>query len=184
MLKRKCRCSDTPELSVEIANATLDCARADLDYEIDRTRSLDLKLTGIASLSGLALSIGAGVGASIVAGGKLSFGFTIALGSVLSVASLLLLAAAGVALWGLTPKPFQTLSLKAAEDRVSDERLSGDAADAIGELAATYYKKMLPEARDTNGRKVDHAHRAYRLVGAGLGGLVIGLILTTIGAVV
>jgi hypothetical protein len=85
---------------------------------------------------------------------------------------------------GLTPKPFQSLSLKAAEDRVSDERLSGEPADAIGQLAATYYKKMLPEARETNGKKVDHAHRAYRLVGAGLGGLVLGLILTTVAAVV
>ena len=62
------------KLKTEIAIATLECARADLDYEIDRTRSLDSKLTGIASLSGLALSIGAGVGASIVAGGKLSLG--------------------------------------------------------------------------------------------------------------
>lgn len=184
MLKKRRHACKPPQLSVEIASATLECARADLDYEIDRTRSLDSKLTGVASLSGLALSIGAGVGASIVAGGELSFGFTIALGSVLSVASLLLLAAASVALWGLTPKSFQTLSLKAAEDRVSDERLSGDAADAIGELAATYYKKMLPEARETNAKKVDHAHHAYRLVGAGLGGLVIGLILTTIAAVV
>ena len=172
------------KLRTEIAIATLECARADLDYEIDRTRSLDSKLTGIASLSGLALSIGAGVGASIVAGGKLSLGFTIALGAMLSVASLLLLAATVEALRGLAPKPFQTLSLKAAEKRVSDERLSGDTAHAIGEMAATYYKKMLPEARDTNEKKVDYAHRAYRLVGAGLGGLVIGLILTTIAAVV
>jgi hypothetical protein len=155
-----------------------------LDDELDRSRSLDSKLTGIASLSGLALSIGAGVGASIVAGGELSHGFTIALGSVLSIASLLLLGAATVALWGLTPKPFQSLSLEAARDRVSDERLSGDAADAIGELAATYYIRMLPEARETNDKKVRHAHRAYRLVTAGLAGLVLGLVLTTVAAVV
>jgi hypothetical protein len=172
-----------PKLKTKIAIATLECARADLDYEIDRTRSLDSKLTGVASLSGLALSIGATVGASIVADGKLSLGFTIALGAVLSVASLLLLAAAVEALRGLTPKPFQTLSLKAAEERVSDERLSGDTADAIGEMAATYYKKMLPEARDTNETKVDHARRSYRLVGSGLFCLVVGLILTTIAAV-
>jgi hypothetical protein len=181
MLGKRCR---PPQLSIEIATATLECARADLDYEIDRTRSLDSKLTGIASLSGLALSIGAGVGASIVAGGELSLGFTIALGSVLSIASLLLLAAAVVALWGLTPKTFQTLSLAAGKDRVSDERLSGDAADAIGELAATYYIGMLPEARDTNATKVGYAHHAYRLVIGGLGGLVLGLILTTVAAVV
>lgn len=74
--------------------------------------------------------------------------------------------------------------MKAAEERVSDERLSGDTADAIGEMAATYYKKMLPEARDTNEKKVDHAHRSYRLVAAGLACLVLGLILTTIAAVV
>ena len=172
------------KLRTEIAVATLECARADVDYELDRARSLDSKLTGIASFSGLALSIGAGVGASIVVSGELSLGFTIALGSLLSVASLLLLAAAVVALWGLAPKSFQSLSLKAGEDRVSDERLSGNVAHAIGELAATYYVRMLPEARDTNAVKARRAHHAYRFVGAGLAGLVLSLILTTVAAVI
>lgn len=172
------------KLQTEIARATLECARADVDYEIDRARSLDSKLMGIASFSGLALSIGAGVGASIVASGELSLGFTIALGSVLSLASLLLLAAAVVSLLGLTPKGFQGVSIKAGKDRVSDERLSGNVADAIGELAATYYVGMLPEARDTNAVKVRHARHAYRLVAAGLAGLVLGLVLTTVAAVV
>jgi hypothetical protein len=172
------------KLRTEIAVATLECARSDFDYELDRARSLDSKLTGIASFSGLALSIGAGVGASIVVSGDLSLGFTIALGSMLSVASLLLLAAAVVALWGLTPKTFQSISLKAGEDRVSDKRLSGNVAHAIGELAATYYVRMLPEARKTNAVKARRARHAYRLVGAGLAGLVLSLILTTVAAVI
>lgn len=173
-----------PGLRTEIAIATLECARADVDYELDRARSLDSKLTGIASFSGLALSIGAGVGASIVVSGNLSLGFTIALGSMLSIASLLLLAAAVAALSGLTPKSFQSTSLQAGKDRVSDERLSGNAAHAIGELAATYYVRMLPEARDTNAVKARRARLAYQLVGAGLTGLVLSLILTTVAAVV
>jgi hypothetical protein len=170
-------------VDVKIAQATLECARADVDYEIERVRALDAKLTGIASLSGLALSIGASVGASVVVSGNLGHGFTIAIGSVLSVAALMLLAAAIVALSGLTPKGFQGLSLGAARDRVSDERLSGDPADAIGELAATYYKGMLPEARGTNKLKVDRVRHAYWLVGAGLGGLVVSLVLSTVAAV-
>lgn len=172
------------KLRTEIAIATLECARADVDYELDRSRSLDSKLTSIASFSGLALSIGAGVGASIVVSGELSLGFTIALGSLLSLASLLLLAAAVVALWGLTPKPFQGIALQAGKERVSDDRLSDNVAHAIGELAATYYVGMLPEARGTNATKVRRARHAYWLVGAGLGGLVLSLILTTVAAVV
>jgi hypothetical protein len=171
------------KLRSAIAKATLECARADVDYELDRARALDSKLTGIASFSGLALSIGAGVGASVVVSGHLTLGFTIALGAVLSAASLLLLSAAVVALWGLSPKGFQGISLKAGEDRVSDERLSGNVAHAIGELAATYYVGMLPEARDTNAVKVRRARHAYVLVGMGLGGLVVGVILSTVAAV-
>ncbi len=172
------------KLRPAIAKATLECARADVDYELDRARALDSKLTGIASFSGLALSIGASVGASVVVSGRLTLGFTIALGAVLSVASLLLLSAAVVALWALSPKDYQGISLRAGEDRVSDERLSGNVAHAIGDLAATYYVRMLPEARDTNAVKARRAHHAYRFVGAGLAGLVLSLILTTVAAVI
>lgn len=65
----------------------------------------------------------------------------------------------------------------------ADERLSGNVAHAIGELAATYYVGMLPEARETNATKVRRARHAYWLVGAGLGGLVLSLILTSVAAV-
>lgn len=170
-------------LKVEIANATLECARADIEAETERTSALDSKLTGIASLSGLALSISAAVGASVVVSGGLAHGLAIALGAVLSVAAVLLLVAAVVALSGLAPKGFQGIALSAARDRVTDERLSGDAADAIAELAATYYVGMLPEARETNGVKVCRVRHAYWLVGAGLAGLVFGLVLATVGAV-
>ena len=61
---------------------------------------------------------------------------------------------------------------------------SGNAAHAIGELAATYYVRILPEARDTNAVKARRARLAYQLVGAGLTGLVLSLILTTVAAVV
>lgn len=170
-------------LQVDIATAVLECARADVESETERTQALDSKLTGIASLSGLALSIGASVGATVVVSGDLGHGFIIALGAVLSIASLLLLASAAVALSGLTPKEFQSLSLDSAKERVSDARLSGDPADAIAELAATYYVQMLPEARQTNSVKAQRASWAYWLVGSGLGGLVVGLILSSIAAV-
>lgn len=170
-------------LKLEIAQATLECARADIDSESERARALDAKLTGIASLSGLALSIGASVGASVLVGSNLKPGFAIALGSALSVAALLLLAAAVVALSGLAPKGFEGVSLAAAADRVSDERLSLDPADAIAELAATYAVGMLPKARTTNKLKARRVRIAYWLVGAGLGGLVSSLILTSVAAV-
>lgn len=182
MLRLECA-RKNKRLNREIASATLDCARADYESEIDRSRSIDSKLTDIAALSGLALSIGAAVGASVVVSGDLRQGFTIALGAVLSVAAIFLLLAALIALSGLTPKPFQGISLKAAEDRVTDERLEGDPAEAITKLAATYYRNMLPKARETNGIKVARVRIAYWCVGVGLGGLVAGLILATVAAV-
>jgi hypothetical protein len=172
-----------PKLEPEIAKATLECAHFDIGNETERTRALDTKLTGIASLAGLALSIGATVGATVLAAGELNHGFSIALGSVLSIASLLLLTAASVALWGLSPKGFQGPSLQAAAERVTDDKLSGDPADKVAALAATYAKKMLPEARKSNGTKVTRLKVAYWLVGLGLGGLVISLVLTTVGSV-
>jgi hypothetical protein len=171
------------KLNPKVASATLECARADIESEIDRARSLDSKLTGIASLSALALSISAAVGASVVVSGSLGQGFTIALGADLSIAALLLLGAALIALSGLAPKKFQGLSLKAAEERVSDERLSGETGEALAKLAATYYRNMLPEARETNGTKVKRVRLAYWFVGFGLAGLVLGLILATVAAV-
>lgn len=171
------------KLKVEIAIATLECARADVDAETARAQALDSKLTGIASLSGLALSIGAAVGASVVVSSDIAPGFAIALGAVLSTAALLLLAAAIVALSGLAPKGFQGIALGAARDRVTDERLSGEPADEIAKLAATYSNKMLPKARETNAVKVCRVRHAYWLVGVGLAGLVAGLVLATVGAV-
>jgi hypothetical protein len=171
------------KLQPEIAKAALQCAHFDIENETDRTRALDAKLTGIASLSGLALSIGATVGGSVLAAGELNHGFSIALGSVLSVASLLLLLASATALSGLVPKGFQGTSLKAAAERVTDKRLSGDPADEIAILAATYGKKMLPEARATNKLKVGRVRVAYWLVGFGLAGLVFAVFLTTIASV-
>jgi hypothetical protein len=170
-------------LKVEIAAATLECARADIEAESERAHSLDSNLTGIASLSGLALSISAAVGASVVVSGDLAHGVTIALGAVLSVAAVLLLAAAIVALSGLAPKGFQGIALSAARERVTDERLGGDPADEIAKLAATYSNKMLPKARETNAVKVCRVRHAYWLVGVGLAGLVAGLVLATVGAV-
>lgn len=170
-------------LNEKVALATLECARADVGDESERARALDSKLTNIASLAGLALSIGASVGATVVVSGDLAHGFAIAVGSVLSLATLVLLAAAVVALSGLTPKGFEGVSLTSAAERVTDDRLSGEPAEAIAELAATYYVSMLPASRQTNAVKVCRVRHAYWLVGAGLSGLVLGLILTTIAAV-
>jgi hypothetical protein len=171
-------------MQLEVARATLDCARSDMADETDRARALDGKLTNIASFSAIALSISGAVGASVVVSGKLSPGFTIALGSVLGAAVLLLLAGALVALSGLSPKNYRGLALPAARDRVTPARLSDEPAKAIGILAATYYTGMLPEARETNQAKVRTIRRAFWLVGSGLGGLAVGLILSTVAAVV
>ncbi|MCW2980476.1 MAG: hypothetical protein JWO14_2203 [Solirubrobacterales bacterium] len=42
---------------------------------------------------------------------------------------------------------------------------------------------MLPQARATNKVKVTRVRHAYWLVGCGLGGLVLGLVLTSVAAV-
>lgn len=170
-------------MNIDTAKATLECAQADVADERDRARALDDKLVSIASFSGVALSIGASVGATVVVSGTLNLGFTIALGAVLSIASLSLLGAAMVSLVGLAPKGFQGTSLSAAKERVTEGRLSTDPAKAIGELAATYYVSMLPEARQTNKAKVKAVRRALFLVGGGLGGLVLALILSSVAAV-
>lgn len=170
-------------LKPKIAQAVLECAWADVESEAERTRALDAKLTGIASLAGLALSIGASVGASVVVSGHLKLGFSIALGAVLSVAAFLLLTAAIIALKALSPMGFEGISIEAAKERVRDERLSGDPADEIAKLAATYSKKILPQARKSNGIKVKRVRYAYWFIGAGLLGLVCGLVLTSVAAV-
>jgi hypothetical protein len=170
-------------LEPKIAQAVLECAWTDVESEAERTRALDAKLTGIASLAGLALSIGASVGATVVVSGHLKLGFAIALGVVLSVAAFLLLTAAIIALKALSPMGFEGISIEAAKERVSDERLSGDPADEIAKLAATYSKKILPQARKSNGIKVKRVRYAYWFVGAGLFGLVCGLVLTSVATV-
>jgi hypothetical protein len=172
------------KLNLDTAKATLECARADFAEERERARSLDGKLVSIASFSGLALSIGALVGANMIVSEGLALGFAIALGAVLSVGSLLLLAAAMVSLIGLAPKDFTGTALTAAEDRVTKKRLSMEPALAVGELAATYNRKMLPAARAINDAKASAVRRALFLVGGGLGGLVVALILSSVAAVV
>lgn len=179
----RCAPPRSPALQLETAKATLECARADVADEHDRSRSLDGKLVSIASFSGVALSIGASFGASALLGGDLALGFTIALGAVLSAGALTLLAAVMVALVGLAPKSFTGTSLKAAEQRVTERRLAQDPARALGELAATYSRSMLPPARKINEKKAKAVRRALFLVGGGLGSLVVALILSAIAAV-
>lgn len=171
------------DLNPKIAKAVLECAWVDVESETERTRALDAKLTGIASLAGLALSIGASVGASVVVSGSLRLGFAIAVGAVLSGAAILLLVAAVIALKALSPMGFEGISLEAAKERVTDERLSGDPADELAKMAATYSKKILPQARKSNGIKVKRVRYAYWFIGTGLMGLVCGLILTSVAAV-
>jgi len=180
---RRCVGQCSPPLQLETARATLDCARADFADEHDRARSLDSKLVSIASFSGVALSIGTSFGASALLGGGLALGFTIALGAVLSVGAVALLAAVLIALSGLAPKRFTGTSLKAAEERVTEQRLALDPARALGKLAATYSRNMLPSARKINEKKAKAVRRALYLVGAGLGSLVVALILSAIAAV-
>lgn len=182
-LPKRQRAGSSPQFELETVKATLECARADIDEETDRMKVLDQKLTSIGAFSGIALSIGGSVGSSVVVAGELSQGFTIALGSVLGVALVLLLAGAVIALRGLMPKDYAGTSLKASADRLTKRRLSMQPEAAIARLAATY-RDLLPQARATNKLKVTAVRRAYVLVGFGLGGLALGLILSTVGAVV
>jgi hypothetical protein len=69
---------------LETVKATLDCARADVDFEDDRMKVLDGKLSTLATFSGLSVSISASLGANVLVAGKLCTGFTIALGATLT----------------------------------------------------------------------------------------------------
>lgn len=168
---------------LETVKATLECARSDIAEETDRMKVLDHKLTSIAAFSGIALSVGSGVGSSTVVGGSLSLGFTVALGAVLSVAVILLLIGAVIALRGLNPKGYEGITLEAFNDRLNKPRMRMDPSDAIARMAATY-RPHLKQARDSNAAKVKSIKWAYRLVGAGLGLLALGLVLASVGAVV
>jgi hypothetical protein len=171
-------------MNLNTARATLDCARADVDEETDRMKVLDGKLTNIAAFSGLALSIGGAVGSSVVVSGRLGLGFTIALGAVLSIAVSLLLARAILALSGLAPKNYRGITLEAARARVTPKRLELAPEEAVARLASTYYTAMLPQAREANQARCEAFKWAFRLVAGGLAGLVSGLILSSVGAVV
>jgi hypothetical protein len=176
--------SDEHVLDAETAASTLDCARFDVAAEDDRAKVLDSKLTSLAAFAGLSLSISASVGGSAVAGGKLSEGFTVAVGLGLVVSAVLLLLAVRKCFTGLRLKNFESISQEAADERVSAPRLSLEPAIARANLAATYYKRILPAARTANAMKVSSVRCAYDFVGAGLTALVVTLCLTVLGAAV
>jgi hypothetical protein len=52
----------------------------------------------------------------------------------------------------------------------------------IGKLAATYYLKILPAARESNKAKVESVRLAFWLVAGGFATLVVALLLTVVGA--
>src|SRR5689334_14706030 len=97
---------------LETVRATLDCARADVEAENDRMKVLDAKLSNLATLSGLSLSISASLGANVLVAGGLDTGFMIALGATLACAVALLLATTLTAFLGLRPKQYRGLTLK------------------------------------------------------------------------
>jgi hypothetical protein len=169
-------------LNVETAKATLDCARADVGAELDRARSLDLKLTQIAAFSGLTLSISGTLGGTVLVAGRLPGFFEFAAGTSLGLGVALLFVAIASCFHGLFPKGYEGISLSVARDRVRPSRLSQEPAHAVGVLASTYYTAILPPARRANVVKVGATKQAYKLVGSGLLAVVVGLLLIIIGA--
>ena len=169
-------------LELETAKATLESACADVEAEMDRARSLDLKLTQIAAFSGLTLSISGSLGGSVLAAGRLPTCFELAAGIALGSGVAVLFLAVGSCFYGLFPKGYEGISLSVARDRVRPSRLSLEPAEAIGRLASTYYTAILPPARLANVAKVTATKMAYRLVAAGLFAVVVGLLLVIIGA--
>ena len=69
---------------IETVKATLDCARADVDAEDDRAKVLDGKLSNLAMLAALSLSISASLGANVLVAGGLCTEVTIVVGCFLT----------------------------------------------------------------------------------------------------
>jgi hypothetical protein len=172
------------QFDLDTVKATLECARADVAAEDERMQVLDGKLSNLATLAGLSVSISASLGANVLAAGALCTGFTIALGAVLTIAAALLLKTVLVAFDGLRPKPYRGLTRKSAIARVTPKRLSQPGPEAMATLAATYYVDILPAARVSNDVKLEKVADAFVYAKGGLIALVGAVILTAIGAVV
>jgi hypothetical protein len=168
---------------LETVKATLDCARADVDFEDDRMKVLDGKLSTLATFSGLSVSISASLGANVLVAGKLCTGFTIALGATLTLAVAMLLATTLTAFRGLRPKQYRGITMAVATARVTPRRLSVEPDQALAVLASTYYTDILPAARAANNVKLDRVRAAFRYAAVGLIALVAAVVLTAIGAV-
>ena len=168
---------------LETAKATLECARADVEAEDDRMKVLDSKLSNLATLSGLSVSISASLGANVLVTGALCTLFTIALGATLTFAVVMLLLTTMTAFEGLRPKTYKGLTMKSATQRVTPKRLSRSAPEAIATLAATYYVDILPAARAANDIKLEKVSHAFNYAAYGLVALVFAVILTALGAV-
>ena len=171
------------QFQLETVKATLECARADVEAEDDRMKVLDSKLSNLATLSGLSVSISASLGANVLVTGKLCTSFTIALGVALTFAVVMLLLTTMTAFEGLRPKPYKGLTMKSAKQRVTPKRLSRSAPEAIATLAATYYVDILPAARAANDIKLEKVSRAFDYAAWGLIALVCAVVLTALGAV-
>jgi hypothetical protein len=171
------------EFDLDTVKATLECAMSDVEAEDDRMKVLDAKLSNLATLSGLSVSISASLGANVLVAGKLCNSFTLALGAVLTFAVGMLLMTTLTAFQGLRPKPYKGLTMKSAKQRVTPKRLTRPAPDAIATLAATYYVDILPAARAANDIKLEKVSTAFDYAAAGLIALVFAVVLTALGAV-
>jgi len=170
-------------MKLETVRATLESARADVEAEDDRMKVLDGKLNTLATFSGLSVSISASLGANVLASGGLSSAYSIALGLALTVAALLLFLTAITAFQGLRPKEYKGLTLDAARSRVTPRRLGEEPEMALAIMASTYYTDVLPSARAANGVKLDKVSKAFQYARLGLIGLIVSILVTTLGSV-
>jgi len=170
--------------NLETIKATLSSAQADYSDEVQRAAGLDTKLANLAGFAGVSLSISGSVGGSIVVADDLPLGFSIAVGACLVVAVVLLLATVVASFLRLSPQDYPDLSEQAAQDRVTEPRLTQDPTEALTNIAATYYMNLLPGHRAINLEKAQRLRKAYVLVALGFGAITLALITVVVGAVV
>jgi hypothetical protein len=169
------------ETQLETAKLTLAANEYDLDREEGRMRTVDEKLTLLASSSGVALSIVASLGGSIVAAGRLSAGFTIALGACLCVAVALLFAGVGLAFAALFPKPYEGATTKAILKRAQAGPLGRDPVVAAASFALTR-AEMVKTARKVNKRKANALRKVFVLVASGFFAIAAAVAVVSVGS--
>jgi hypothetical protein len=169
--------------NLDTARAVLEACTHDLSEEEARMQTIDGKLTQLAAFSGVSIAISGGLGGEVLAAGHLKHGFLITLGACIGVAACLLLAGVVVAFRALSPKWYRGIDETAPVLRTKPETLKDDPTVVLAAIAAGR-RDIFADARKVNDKKARATTTVFVCVGLGFGALVLGLLVTAVGAVV